>query len=51
MSYIITGLFQALQLLIHGDGETYSAIAATMIVSTYSMTASLLIGIPSGFFL
>lgn len=51
MGYIITGLFQAMQLLIHGDSETYSAIAATMIVSTYSMTASLLIGIPSGFFL
>ncbi len=51
MDYITSGLFQAIQLLIHGDSETYSAIVATMIVSTYSMTASLLIGIPSGFFL
>lgn len=51
MDYILSGLFQAIQLLIHGDAETYSAATATLKVSTGSMIASLLIGIPAGFFL
>ncbi len=51
MDYILNGLFQAIQLLIHGDAETYSAAAATLKVSTGSMIASLLIGIPAGFLL
>ncbi|MBU1180621.1 MAG: ABC transporter permease [Pseudomonadota bacterium] len=51
MSFLFDGLLQAIQLLIHGDGETYSAVSATLRVSTYSMATSLLIGIPSGFLL
>jgi tungstate transport system permease protein len=51
MNYIISGLFQAIQLLIHGDAETFSAVAATLKVSTGSMIASLLFGIPAGFLL
>jgi tungstate transport system permease protein len=49
MEFLIDGLFQALQLLISGDDQTYSAIAATVKVSGYSMAASLLGGIPLGF--
>jgi tungstate transport system permease protein len=51
MNFIIDGLLQAIQLLINRDGETYSAIYATLRVSSYSMAASLLIGIPIGFLL
>ncbi len=51
MDFIIDGLLQAIQLLLHGDGETYSAVSATLRVSTYSMAASLLLGIPLGFLL
>lgn len=51
MGFLIDGLLQAIQLLINGDGETYSAVAATLKVSTYSMAVSLLIGIPLGFLL
>jgi tungstate transport system permease protein len=49
MDFIIDGLFKALLLLISGDAETYSAVYATITVSAYSMTVSLLIGIPAGF--
>ena len=42
MDYIGTGFVQAILLLIHGDDETFSAIQATVKVSGYSMTASLL---------
>ena len=41
----------AFDLLRRGDPETYSAITATLRVSSYSMTASLIIGIPLGFLL
>ncbi len=51
MDFILQGILQAFQLLIHGDPETYSAVAATLTVSTYSMAVSLLIGIPIGFVL
>lgn len=51
MNFLLDGLLKAIQLLITGDGETYSAVSATLRVSTYSMAASLLIGIPSGFLL
>jgi tungstate transport system permease protein len=46
---LLEGLIQALRLLFRGDGETYSAIMVTLRVSTLSMAASLLIGIPLGF--
>jgi tungstate transport system permease protein len=49
MDFIFQGIIEAFRLLLRGDPQTYSAVWATVRVSTYSMTASLLIGIPSGF--
>jgi tungstate transport system permease protein len=49
MDFILTGFGKALQLLLHGDGETYAAILATVRAALYSMTASLLLGIPLGY--
>ncbi len=49
MDFIIEGLFQAIKLLLSGDGETYSAVYATVMVSGCSMLASLVFGIPFGF--
>jgi len=49
MDFLLDGFFQAFQLLLSGNAETYSAIGATVKVSTYSMGCSLLIGIPLGF--
>lgn len=49
MDYITQGLLQAFQLLFSGDAETFSAVAATLTVSSYAMAASLTIGIPLGF--
>lgn len=51
MDYIAEGLIKAFQLLFTGDPETYSAIFATLKVSTLSITASLFLGIPAGFLL
>jgi tungstate transport system permease protein len=51
MDYILTGFIQAIQLILNGDSQTWSAVGATITVSTYSMIASLLFGIPSGFVL
>jgi len=51
MDYILTGFIQAIQLILNGDSQTWSAVGATITVSTYSMIASLLLGIPSGFVL
>ncbi|MBU1053938.1 MAG: ABC transporter permease [Proteobacteria bacterium] len=51
MNFLIDALLQAFKLLVGGDGETYSAVFATLKVSTYSMVASLLIGMPLGFLL
>jgi tungstate transport system permease protein len=51
MDFLLEGFFQAVQLLIGGDAETYSAIWATLRVSGYSMGCSLIIGVPLGFFL
>lgn len=51
MDFIIEGFVKAVFLLIHGDPETWSAIKATLLVSSYSMAASLVLGIPLGFFL
>jgi len=51
MEYILEGLLQALTLLGSGHEETYSAIRVTVSVSMLSITASLLIGAPLGFFL
>ena len=49
MSYILDGFVKAMELLISGNAETYSAIFATVKVSSYSIGASLIIGIPLGF--
>ena len=49
MDFILIGLGKALQLLLQGDGETYAAILATIRASLYSMTASLLLGVPLGY--
>ena len=51
MDFILGGLLKAFQLLVHGDRETYSAVLATVQVSSLSMTASLLLGIPLGYLL
>ena len=49
MDYIVEGTIKAFELLVSGDPETFSAVGATLKVSTYSMTASLAMGIPLGF--
>ena len=49
MNFIIDGFFQAIHLLAAGNPETYSAIIATVKVSSYSIGVSLLMGIPLGF--
>lgn len=51
MDFILHGFGKALQLLLLGDGETYAAILATIRAALYSMTASLLVGIPLGYIL
>lgn len=51
MDFILDGLAKAILLLFHGDRETYSAISATVKVSSISMTISLLLGIPLGYLL
>lgn len=51
MGYILDGFLKALQLLLSGNSETYSAISATLRVSGYSMAVSLSLGIPLGFLL
>jgi tungstate transport system permease protein len=49
MDYIFQGILQAFKLLFGGDPQTYSAVAATVKASSFSMAASLIIGVPSGF--
>ena len=49
MNFLSEGFFQAFSLLLSGNAETYSAIWATVKVSSYSIGSSLLIGIPLGF--
>lgn len=49
MDFLLEGFFQAFHLLASGNAETYSAIWATVKVSSYSIGCSLLIGIPLGF--
>ena len=51
MDFIIQGILQAFRLLLNGDPETYSAVAATVKASSFSMAASLILGVPSGFIL
>ena len=49
MDFLLEGFFEAIRLLITGNSETYSAIGATLRASGYSMTFSLVVGIPAGF--
>lgn len=49
MDYIFDGFIKALHLLFSGDSQTYSAVGVTIQASTYSMLASLAIGMPLGF--
>ena len=51
MNFILDGFSQAIHLLATGHAETYSAIIATVKVSSYSIGMSLFLGIPFGFFL
>jgi len=51
MNFILDGFSQAIHLLAIGHAETYSAIIATVKVSSYSIGMSLFLGIPFGFFL
>jgi tungstate transport system permease protein len=49
MEFILNGIQQAFILLFSGHPETYSAVAATLKVTTGSMLTSLILGIPLGF--
>jgi tungstate transport system permease protein len=49
MEYITDGFVKALLLLIHLDPATYSAISATLKVSTAAIAVCLLVGLPPGF--
>ncbi len=49
MDFIASGFSQALALILSGDPETYSAVWATIRVSTLAMLASLALGLPLGF--
>lgn len=49
MIFLLDGFFQAIELLASGNPETFSAILATVKVSTCSMVSSLFTGIPLGF--
>lgn len=51
MDYIIDGFIKALNLLLEGDQETYSAVFATLKASSLSIITSLIIGMPAGFLL
>lgn len=51
MGYLAEGCIQAVELLVKGDPETYSAICTTIKISSLSISASLLIGVPAGFLL
>ncbi|MCF8104612.1 MAG: ABC transporter permease, partial [Desulfohalobiaceae bacterium] len=51
MDYIWQGLFKALEFLVFGHPETYSAVWCTLRVSSLSIAASLFFGVPLGFLL
>ncbi|MDY6850515.1 MAG: ABC transporter permease [Thermodesulfobacteriota bacterium] len=51
MDYIFAGILKAFGLLFKGDPETYAAVWTTVSVSSLSIFASLLTGIPLGFLL
>jgi ABC-type tungstate transport system substrate-binding protein len=49
MNFLYEGLTKAIDLLLTGDPETFSAVWATLKVSAYSMFVGLGLGIPLGF--
>jgi tungstate transport system permease protein len=49
MDFILQGFLKAIELLVTGDAETFSAVYATLVVSAYSIAASLILGLPLGF--
>lgn len=49
MEYITEGFIKAVLLLIHLDPATYSAISATLRVSTAAIAVCLIVGLPLGF--
>lgn len=49
MEYLLSGLTHAFELLFGGNPETYSAVKTTVIASSLSVAASMLIGSPLGF--
>jgi tungstate transport system permease protein len=51
MDFIVAGFIKAIELLISGDSSTWSAVFATIKVSTCSMLLSVGAGIPCGFLL
>ena len=51
MDFIIQGIINALQLLTTGDSATWSAVSATVKVSSLSMFFSVVAGLPCGFLL
>ncbi len=51
MDFIIDGIIKAIELLTGGNPETYSAVYATIKVSSFSIITSILLGIPLGFLL
>ncbi len=51
MDFITNGIIKAIQLLLSGNPETYSAVYATIKVSSCSIFTSILLGVPLGFFL
>lgn len=51
MDYILDAVIQAFRLLSCGDAETFSAVWATLCVSTMSICLTLLVGVPLGFLL
>lgn len=49
MDFLLHGFFEAFNLLLNGDLETYSAIKATLFTSSVSILFAVLIGFPLGF--
>lgn len=51
MDFLLEGIRRAVELLLTRDPETFSAIWATLAVSSQSLIASLILGLPLGFLL
>jgi tungstate transport system permease protein len=49
MDFILQGFLKAIDLLVTGYPETFSAVYATLVVSADSIAASLIFGLPLGF--